>query len=138
MMKKVFTTFSVLFFWLSAVYSQINIQLDTTGVPNITNPMVVCGGDQAFSIQVTNVSTGSLSNIYITYDLPTGIYYSVGSLSGLGISEYNISNSNAPVFIISSLASATIISFTILASSNCNVLSVINNTDSLKAKIGLA
>ncbi len=137
-MKKVFTTFSVLFFWLSAVYSQINIQLDTTGVPNITNPMVVCGGDQAFSIQVTNVSTGSLSNIYITYDLPTGIYYSVGSLSGLGISEYNISNSNAPVFIISSLASATIISFTILASSNCNVLSVINNTDSLKAKIGLA
>lgn len=137
MHMKQFLALSCSVFFSLISYSQSNLLIDTTGVSNISDPMMVCGGNKIFSVQISNISASTISDIYISYDLPTGLSYSNGSLSGTGISEYNITNINKPVFKISSILPANLNLFTFSVSADCNVLTVINNIDSLKAKLSI-
>ncbi len=135
-MRKPLTLLSVLLLYCLLGYSQGNILVDTSGVPNISNPLVICGGNKTISFQVSNITTSSISNIVVTYDLPTGMSYSTGSLSGTGVTV-NSSNTNKPIFTISSLASGNLNLFSFSVSADCNIMSIISNVDSLKANIAI-
>lgn len=138
-MKKIFILLCCFVLHSILVFSQNNIIIDTTGVPDISNPMMVCGGNKTFSIQMSNVSTATVSNISVTYDLPVGIFYSDNSLIGSGVSEKNITaDTNTPTFTIASLSSGNSISFSISAYAGCDVLSILGNADSLKAAISVS
>ena len=136
-MRKSFTLLSVLLFYCFWGYSQANILVDTSAVPNISNPLVICGGNKTISFQVSNITATPISNIIVTYNLPTGIFYSLNSLSGTGVTVSS-SNVNKPVFTINSLSSGNLNLFSFSVSVDCNVMSIISNADSLKANISIS
>ncbi len=76
--------------------------------------------------EIRNISSSSISNINLTLRLPSGVYYKSGSFKGIGVSESNISNLNAPVFKFSNFTLAGYLRFAIVVSSTCDLQTYIS------------
>lgn len=68
---------------------------------NVTSELVVCGESQSFSIQITNDSTSTISNLSLNINFPQGITYVTGSITettnytSYGINESSIADLSA-------------------------------------------
>lgn len=90
----------------------------------------ICGTNDSASVEIYNISSGTVSNITVKLTLAPGILYVPNSLSGLGMTEKNIANLNQPVFNVPNLGIAKNIRFRVMLSADCNLLSYINNNNS--------
>ncbi len=88
--------------------------------------ITVCGTPKVFTISIYNPSPFTVTNDTLKLTLPTGIIYQTGSVTGAGVSEFNITVPNKPVFLlppIPSLAPSLTITFT--AAANCDLIAFI-------------
>lgn len=72
----------------------------------ISNPsnLTICQESDFLKIDVRNITTSTVTGIETSVELPFGMEYIKGSLSGNGISEKNTSDLNKPVFSVDDLA----------------------------------
>jgi len=129
---KYFTYLILLYAISSKGYSQGNNAVITSSVPaNIT----VCGAAETFTATINNVSASALTSITITATLPTGVNYVAGSQSGVGITEFDISNLNKPIFASSDITAGSTASFTFMATANCNLITYQSSGQPIKDSI---
>jgi gliding motility-associated-like protein len=98
--------------------------------------MNICGAAQTFTISIYNPSPFQVIKDTLKVTLPPGIVYQAGSVSGTGVTEFNISIPNKPVFLlppIQSLATATVITFTAVA--NCDLIAYTSGGGIVENKI---
>ena len=128
-MKKI-KVYLLLFISLVAVgqvFSQskkFNIQ--TTFPSSLT----ICGKADSLVFEIRNISSSSISSIFLTIGLPAGCYYQSSSLKASGASQSNISNLNAPVFKLSDLTLAGYLRLSIKITSTCDLQSFISKGNS--------
>ena len=67
--------------------------------------LVICGTDGTFSFLIANTTGGIMSGAILTIDLPAGVRYSPGSITGA--TESNILNLNQPVFALPDIQNNT-------------------------------
>jgi gliding motility-associated-like protein len=89
----------------------------------------ICGINDTARIEIYNISSGTVSNITVKLNLSPGISYILGSVAGTGVTESNVSNLNQPVFSVPSLSIAKNLSFRVSLSSDCNLLTYLNNNN---------
>ncbi len=85
--------------------------------------ITVCGAGGIFTVEFVNISGGTLSNLSINVDLPSGINYEAGSLSEAtshNVQEQNISNLNNVFFSCNNLAAGATVTFTFQATADFN------------------
>jgi gliding motility-associated-like protein len=113
-------------------WSQGNIlSINNTVPPQIA----VCGAPQTFTISIYNPSPFNATNDTLKLELPTGITYTAGSVSGTGVSELNISVPNKPVFLLPPIASlAQALTITFNATANCDVVAFISGGGAIQNK----
>ena len=92
----------------------------TTQTPN---PLYVCGQD-AFEVTIKNTTTAPLTNLKVTVSLPTGIEYVPGSVGGA--TEFNLTNSGAPVFALADLPAGATAILNGQEKATCSVIAAIN------------
>lgn len=120
------------FFSISVTgYGQASLNLDYTNPSEI----VICGEEVTFETEVRNITTSTVTGITVSIDLPPGVKYISGSLSGNGTYEDNITNSNVPVFSIDDLAITRAVTFRIKITANCDLGSLVNNGGLANIKI---
>ncbi len=102
------------FFASANLLSGQSITWNNTVPSNIS----VCLGTENFDISLTNNSGDTLENLTIRVQLPSGVDYSVGSLTnvtGGSVSEQNVSNTEDITFSASDLLDGATLSFRIAA-----------------------
>lgn len=94
---------------------------------SMTNPsnMGICGDARTFSVTIQNVSTTNYTNVTFTIDLPDGINYVVGSISGA--TESDVSNLNVPIFNIANFPAGSSITINYQGIATCAVNHLIIN-----------
>lgn len=120
-MRKLLLVFFILYCALS--FAQGGVISINTGVPS---QIAVCGSAQTFNVTIFNPSPFNVTNDTLKIELPSGINYQLGSVSGTGVTEFNTSIVNKPVFLlpaIPSLAPTLTISFQAIAT--CDVIAFI-------------
>jgi len=97
----------------------------------------ICGINDTTTVQVYNISVGTISGIKVTLNLPPGTFYIKGSVKGTSISESNISNLNQPIFSAPNLGIATNFYFRVSLTSACGLYAYIsgNNTPVISTRI---
>ncbi|MEI6898487.1 MAG: PKD-like domain-containing protein, partial [Bacteroidota bacterium] len=94
--------------WIFIVFLFIDYQgfsqvvVSPTGKPN---SLVTCYSDGVFSLQIANTTGGTMSGAMLALNLPIGIRYTPGSVTGA--TEFNISNLNQPVFSLPDISNNT-------------------------------
>lgn len=99
--------------------------LSITG--SIPSQVTVCGAPKVFTVSLYNPSPFNVTNDTLRLTLPPGIVYQQGSVTGAGVSEFNTTNPNAPVFVLPAIVSqspALVINYTV--SANCDVIPYLN------------
>jgi gliding motility-associated-like protein len=81
----------------------------------------LCGDRAEVSIDVRNITTSSVTGNEVKLDLPTGIWYEKGSVSGTGVSEKTVTNLNEPTFSLPDLAVTKSSTFTIKIHADCDL-----------------
>src|SRR6185437_6523925 len=89
---------------------------------------------------ITNTSlSDSIKGGKATVKLPVGFQYVNSSVSSAaGVKEFNVSNSNAPVFSVPTITPKDSAKFTINVSVNCSVIAFINKGGSIRNFISLS
>ena len=82
---------------IAAAQSKVSI---TSTLPK---QLQLCGDEAEVSIDVRNITTSTVTGNEVKLDLPDGIWYSSGSVSGSGVSEKSITNLNEPSFTLPDL-----------------------------------
>ena len=101
--------------------SKVNI---TTTLPSSID---VCGTSEIIELDVRNITTGSLSGVDLQLDLPQGLSYVLGSLSGNGVSEKTVSNLQKPIFSLPQLGVASSATLKVSLVADCDILSYMSN-----------
>ncbi|MFM9945084.1 MAG: hypothetical protein ACKVQB_07590, partial [Bacteroidia bacterium] len=110
--------FSVLLFGAGNGFSQtqkFNIQ---TSFPTA---ITVCGKSDSLVFEIRNISSSSISNVFLTLRLPSGGYYQSSSIKGAGVTESNVTNLNAPIFKLPNFTLAGYLKISVKINSNCNL-----------------
>jgi gliding motility-associated-like protein len=108
-------------------FSQVNI---TSTVPSF---LYVCGSPDSFSITIYNTSTtSSLISAKLKVDMPAGMFYEAGSVSGSGVSQFNIDTLNKPIFSLPTISPSSSLRVLFYATAGCAL-----NTSSLLSNINL-
>jgi PKD repeat protein len=108
-------------------FSQVNI---TSTVPSF---LYVCGSPDSFSITIYNTSTtSSLTSAKLKVDMPAGMFYEAGSVSGSGVSQFNIDTLNKPIFSLPTISPSSSLRVLFYATAGCAL-----NTSSLLSNINL-
>lgn len=97
----------------------------------------ICGINDTAFIQAYNISSGNLTGLKVTISLPPGVLYIANSFKGSGLSEFDITNLNSPIFNAPNLAIAKNFYFSINLSSNCSLYNFLsgNNTPIVSARV---
>lgn len=94
---------SALFFFACVNIYCVSAQISLTNTVTATPVSLdVCGGSATFSYTIDNVSSFALSNNEVVFNLPTGMSYVAGSVTGC--TEVDISNLSQPQFSFPDLA----------------------------------
>lgn len=101
----------------------------------VPKAMTVCGVQDTSRISVYNISSGSVSGIKITLNLPAGVKYIAGSVAGAGVAESNISNLNQPIFTGPTLLVAKNFWMRVKLSSNCDIIPLLSGTNNPEIKV---
>ena len=94
-----------------------NLLIVNSAVPQALN---VCGSAQSFTINIYNPTPFTLKNLLVTLNMPLGMNYVAGSVSGG--TESNIISANAPVFSITNIDTLTHLQLTFMAYADCGIL----------------
>ncbi|MGZ5244728.1 MAG: hypothetical protein ACXWW0_12470, partial [Bacteroidia bacterium] len=99
----------------------------------IPSGLSVCTDTALLQLKVTNTSSSdTLKSAKITYRMPAGYRYLKSSVTGTGVSESNITKSNAPVFSVPNLKPGDSVKLTIKVIADCDIITFINNGGTLK------
>ena len=88
----------------------------------------ICGVNDTSYFEVFNISSGTVTSIIIKLNLPSGIKYVKNTVSGIGVSESNISNLNQPEFSAPNLTIAKNFKFKLLLTADCDLLSYLSSS----------
>ncbi len=101
------------------VFSSFKVEAQDLSFNNLVPASVtVCEGSETFTIEFSNISTETLSNVEAVISLPTGMNYLSSSLSetsNFNVQEANVSNDAALTFSIDDLPPAATVNFTLQA-----------------------
>lgn len=115
----------------SLVFAQASLNIDYTNPTDIT----ICGNAVELEVDVRNITTGTVSGIKVQTDLPDGVNYVTGSVSGNGVTESNISNLNIPEFKLPDLKITESSKFTIRIEADCDLSTLVNKGGLASTKI---
>ncbi|MBC8342831.1 MAG: hypothetical protein H8E61_02470, partial [Bacteroidetes bacterium] len=118
----------LLILFTNSSYSQVNI---TSTVPSF---LYLCGDSDSFTVTVYNTSTtATITAVKLTVNMPGGMYYDTGSVSGSGVSQYNIDTLNKPVFSLPNIGPSSSLKLRFYASAGCDLInsSLLSNTNTL-------
>ncbi|MEX2591048.1 MAG: SprB repeat-containing protein, partial [Chitinophagales bacterium] len=101
-------------------FSQGNMVSITSTVPG---EMTVCAPPQTFEIEIYNPSPSLLRNIFLTADMPDGILYEPGSITGA--TEFDISDLSRPIFELNNLPTLNKITLSFEVSVSCDIISFV-------------
>lgn len=82
----------------------------------------VCGAADTFSVTLNNSSPDTLFPVTILIDFPAGVNYLPGSVSGTGMGELNVSNTDSVFFASTAIPPFQVKTFTFLAEANCSAI----------------
>jgi gliding motility-associated-like protein/uncharacterized repeat protein (TIGR01451 family) len=85
--------------------------------------LFVCGTD-TLRFSVTNSGNAAIANINLTIELPSGLEYVAGTVTG--VTQANISNLGTPKFTLANLAAGATTDVFFLARANCGLVEAIN------------
>ncbi len=88
----------------------------------VPSQMTVCGGVKTFTLAIYNPSPFLLTNDTLRITMPSGIAYQAGSITGAGVTEFNISTPNKPVFLLPAMPTLTYLNITFTAAASCDVM----------------
>jgi gliding motility-associated-like protein len=109
----------------SILYAQGNkLNIQATAPKKLT----VCGSSDTARVTVYNISSSFVTGVTITLNLPSGVLYVPGTVSGTGVAESNITNLNKPVFSGPNLLIARNFTFRYAVSVNCDVIPLLSGT----------
>jgi gliding motility-associated-like protein/uncharacterized repeat protein (TIGR01451 family) len=112
------------------LYGQSKVSV-TTVLPAELN---ICGDTAHFSVDVRNITTQGLSNVWVKLDLPDGLVYVKGSVFN-SASEKNVNNLNEPEFDLGTIAFTQSKSFTVAIEADCKALSAYNKGQTFTADV---
>jgi gliding motility-associated-like protein len=98
------------------------ITINTT----VPSQLTVCSEAKIFTISIYNPSPFVLTNDTLKLTLPPGIEYQLGSITGTGVSELNISVPNQPTFLLPQLPTLTYLNISYKAAATCDVLAFLS------------
>lgn len=84
----------------------------------VPTDVTVCQPGKTFSVSFTNETSGALTGLAVSVQLPTGVHYVPGSLSNVAggtVEEANIANTNQVQFSADSLPAGASLSFDLVA-----------------------
>jgi len=126
MSRKNYHFLTAFLFGLSVLFSQRSsaqgymVDINTTVPADLT----VCGASKTFTINVYNPSPNLLTNIELTVNMPVGMRYDAGSITGA--TELNITNLSAPQFTIADIATLNTRSLSFTASASCYIMAYLS------------
>ena len=88
------------------------------------NSLVTCGDPDSFYVELQSLSSDTLSNVLIQLNMPTGVLYQLGSVSG-NATESNVSNPSAIQLAGTDILPFQNISFTVLLYANCSAVDTV-------------
>ncbi len=88
--------------------------------------LTICGKADSLVFEIRNISSSSISTIFLTIGLPSGCYYQPSSLKASGASQSNISNLNTPVFKLTDFTLAGYLRLSVKVTSTCDLQSFIS------------
>ena len=97
----------------------------------VTPGTTVCSGSGTFVVRLSNISSGTLSNVIFRDSMPTGISYLSGSVSGTGVSFGSTISSNVVTFNIASIPASGQVDISFAVRANCSTSgdpNIIKNT----------
>ena len=122
--SKPFLYFLILFITIGGnVFAQtkkFNIQ------PTFPASLTICGKADSLVFEIRNISASGISNIFLSLKLPSDSYYQASSFKGTGVSEFNITNTNIPVFKIPNFTLAGYLRFSVKINSTCDLQTFIS------------
>lgn len=118
LMGKTFFAFAFLLFSFAANAQSISVSYNSTAQPD--GAFTVCSTAETNSLKITNGNGFALTNPSFTLKIPTGGTYVAGSITGA--TESNITNLNAPVFTMPTLAASNNATITYQISFGCGVI----------------
>ena len=111
-------------------------QIELSNIPPLS--ISPCGPDYEYTVIIRNPTNAPLNNYQLTYDLYDGLSYIPGSINHPTVSENNISNPNAPVFNLGTIAVNEELRFCFSASADCSLLSPVNPGDGINDTLFLS
>ncbi len=97
--------------------------------------MTICGPAKVFTITIYNPSPFLLSNDTLRLTLPSGISYQASSVTGTGVSEFNISVPNKPVFLLPNIPLLATLTISFTAAAGCDVMAFISGGGTIQNNI---
>ncbi len=116
-------TFVLYAFFAVAARGQSKVNITTT----LPTSIDICGKKETVSLDVRNIINGSVSGISLKLDLPSGISYVQGSLSGNGVSEKSVTNLQKPEFNLPNLSVTQSVKIEIEITSDCSLTAFLTN-----------
>lgn len=101
----------------------------------VPKSMTVCGITDTTRVSVYNISSGSVTGLKITLKLPAGVKYLAGTVTSSGVSEFNITDLNQPVFSGPSLLVAQNFAFRVRLSANCDIMPLLSGSNNPEIKV---
>ena len=89
---------------------------------SVPSQVTVCGAQVTFTVTVSNISASSVTNDTLFVNMPAGMNYVPGSVSGTGVTEQNISVPRSPVFLFPNLAPGAIVNIVFSAYADCDII----------------
>ena len=106
----------VLFNSLACIHAQ-----DLAIQSNLINTFNACG-EGSFEVSVENITSNEIQDINLTYILPLGVTYDIGSVAG-DVSGVNNTDLSQPMFSLPNLPAGQTHTFTLMVLSDCGVTS---------------
>ena len=112
----------VLFNSLACIHAQ-----DLAIQSNLINTFNACG-EGSFEVSVENITSNEIQDINLTYILPLGVTYDIGSVAG-DVSGVNNTDLSQPMFSLPNLPAGQTHTFTLMVLSDCGVTSNPNDAN---------
>ncbi|MCB9261957.1 MAG: gliding motility-associated C-terminal domain-containing protein [Flavobacteriales bacterium] len=114
--KRILATISFLTI-LAAAYGQSKVTISS----KLPTEVSICGAQKEVEMSVHNITTSTVSGIWIKVNLPNGVNYVSGSISGTNVTEKSITNLQAPEFYLPDLTIAQGSTFVFKIRSDCDL-----------------
>ena len=86
----------------------------------------ICQEGKYLDIEIRNTTLNTVSAVTAAVELPNGFYYDLGTVSGTGVTESNVTNLSKPVFAMGNIGVATARTFKIKVKTDCGLSSFLN------------